>query len=88
MLPETRCNTLSIESAVVMRQVRFRLSINESSPLPPGQDTALLAEFELSGVEAAKAKHNDTDKISIHFRCGLLGLTDCCHITRGFASCW
>ena len=52
-----------------LRQVRFRLSINDSSPLPPGQDTPLLAEFELTGVGAVKAKHNDTDKISIHFRC-------------------
>ena len=50
--------------------MRFRLSINDSAALPPGQDTPLLAEFELTGVEAAKAKHNDTDKISIHFRCG------------------
>ena len=49
-------------------QVKFRLSINDSSPLPPGQDTPLLAEFELTGVDAVKAKHNDTDKISIHFR--------------------
>ena len=49
-------------------QVSFRLSINESSPLPPGQDTPLLAEFQLTGVAAAKAKHIDTDKISIHFR--------------------
>ena len=50
--------------------MRFQLLMQDGFPLPPGTDSRLLAEVELTGVDAAKAKYNDTGKISVTFRRG------------------
>ena len=49
-------------------QVQFQLRNQEGFPLPPGIDSALLAEVELTGLDAVKAKYNNTGKISVTFR--------------------
>ena len=50
-------------------QVPFQLRYQEPFPLPPATDSRVLADVELSGVDAARAKYNDTGKLSVHFRC-------------------
>lgn len=49
--------------------MHFELRIQDGFPLPPGTDSPLLAEVELTGLDAVKAKYNDTGKISVTFKC-------------------
>lgn len=73
MLNPTSSATVLLIALVVfclLTQVRFQLRVQDGFVLPPGTYSPLLAEIELTGVDAARVKYNDTGKISIHFRCG------------------
>lgn len=47
----------------------LRYEVSEGTPLPPGLDSPDIARFELSGIEEVVAKHNQTGKMNVHFRC-------------------
>ncbi|CAL5229767.1 g13152 [Coccomyxa viridis] len=62
--------------------VEFSLSFNESLPLPQGISSTQLANYHVTGIDDAKAKHSETPKLSVHFAVHASGLLQ---VTKGEA---